>query len=203
MITKTESEILILYATQTNTAKHAAEELGRECSLRKLTPRIMEMDEFPIIQLPLQKLVVFIVATTGEGEPPFTMQKTWQFLLRSDLPSNSLQQLNFTVFGLGDSAYALFNAMAKKLTTRLMQLGGKLMHKVGLGDYQHDFGYEGEFDPWMQSLWPFIRDSLPQAHLMKLEPDTLSAPQPVYSVVLDNEQIKSGLNCLPKPHGAW
>jgi sulfite reductase alpha subunit-like flavoprotein len=30
----------------------------------------------------------------------------------------------------------------------LLDLGGTLFHKVGLGDFQHDFEYEGEFDPW-------------------------------------------------------
>ena len=69
--------------------------------------------------------------------------------MRSDLPANSLKSLKFSVFGLGDSSYALFNAMAKKLAQRLMDLGATLFHKVGLGDYQHDFGYEGEFDPWL------------------------------------------------------
>ena len=82
------------------------------------------------------------------------MRNSWQFLLRADLPPNSLSALHFTVFGLGDSSYALFNAMAKKLTQRLLNLGAKLFHKIGLGDHQHDFGYEGEFDPWMQQLWP-------------------------------------------------
>lgn len=77
------------------------------------------------------------------------MTNSWKFLLRSDLPENSLKGLTFTVFGLGDSSYTLFNAMAKKLTVRLLNLGARLFHQVGLGDYQHDFGYEGEFDPWM------------------------------------------------------
>ena len=107
------------------------------------------MDEFQIIKLPLTKLAVFIIATTGEGEAPETMQNSWKFLLRRDLPANSLKQLKFSVFGLGDSSYALFNAMAKKLTQRLLDLGATLIHQVGLGDYQHDFGYEGEFDPWL------------------------------------------------------
>ena len=84
------------------------------------------------------------------------MQKAWKFLLRSDLPPNSLSKVSFTVFGLGDSSYALFNAMAKKLTQRMINLGSNLFHKVGLGDYQHDFGFEGEFDPWLQNLWPGI-----------------------------------------------
>lgn len=63
------------------------------------------------------------------------MQNAWKFLLRSDLPASSLAKVNFTVFGLGDSSYALFNAMAKKLTTRMLNLGATLFHKVGLGDY--------------------------------------------------------------------
>jgi sulfite reductase alpha subunit-like flavoprotein len=75
------------------------------------------------------------VATTGDGEPPSSMIKSWKFLLRKDLPSNSLKNLKFTVFGLGDSSYALFNAMAKKLTKRLLDLGASLIHEVGLGDY--------------------------------------------------------------------
>lgn len=67
-----------------------------------------------------------------------------------------MKNLNFTVFGLGDSSYEKYNAMAKKLTQRLLDLGANLIHKVGLGDYQHDFNYEGEFDPWMSSLWPSL-----------------------------------------------
>jgi len=63
------------------------------------------------------------------------MSNAWKFLLRSDLPPKSLDKLQFTCFGLGDSSYALFNAMAKKLTQRLLNLGSGLFHKVGLGDY--------------------------------------------------------------------
>ena len=124
---------------------------------RKLRPRILGFDEFPILQLPTSKLIVFVIATTGDGEAPQTMLNAWKFLLRRDLPPNSLKSLKFSVFGLGDSSYALFNAMAKKLTQRLMDLGATLFHKVGLGDYQHDFGYEGEFDPWLAQLWPNLK----------------------------------------------
>jgi sulfite reductase alpha subunit-like flavoprotein len=92
---------------------------------------------------------VFIIATTGDGEPPTTMEKAWKFLMRSDLKNGDLKNVKFTSFGLGDSSYALFNAMAKKLTQRLLNLGAQIFHKVALGDYQHDFGYEGEFDPWL------------------------------------------------------
>ena len=96
---------------------------------------------------------MFLISTTGDGDPPTMMINSWRFLLRADLPKNSLSNLNFSVFGLGDSSYEKFNAMAKKVTQRLIDLGANLFHKVGLGDYQHDFNYEGEFDPWLNSLW--------------------------------------------------
>ena len=47
--------------------------------------------------------------------------------------------------------------MAKKLTQRMLDLGANLFHKVGLGDHQHDFGYEGEFDPWLGQLWANLK----------------------------------------------
>ena len=115
-----------------------------------MNARVMSFDEFQITKLPTVRIVVFVIATKGDGEAPETMKKSWKYLLRRDLPKESLKNLHFTVFGLGDSSYNLFNAMAKKLTRRLMDLGASLFHKVGLGDYQHDFGYEGEFDPWLQ-----------------------------------------------------
>ena len=101
----------------------AAHDLGRQSLRKGYRTLVVEMDSFPVMKLPTTKVVLFIVATTGDGEPPSTMMNTWRFLLRSDLPPNSLKNTKFSVFGLGDSSYELFNAMAKKLTQRLLDLG--------------------------------------------------------------------------------
>ncbi|CDW72589.1 nadph-dependent diflavin oxidoreductase 1 [Stylonychia lemnae] len=133
------------------------------------------------------------------------MINSWKFLLRSDLPKNSLQQLNFSVFGLGDSSYEKFNAMAKKLTQRLIDLGANLFHKVGLGDYQHDFNYEGEFDPWLNNLWQSMNKVLVGKfiNLGDIPEDKLLPP--IYKVeFMDHvaEENYSTLNQLPPPNGA-
>ena len=84
-------DFLILYGTQTNTTKYASEELGREALRRGLKTQIMAFDDYTIFNLPTEKHpVVFIVATTGDGDPPTSMLNSWKFLLRKDLPSNSL-----------------------------------------------------------------------------------------------------------------
>ena len=50
-------------------------------------------------------LCVFVCATTGQGDPPDNMKQFWRFLLRRNLPADSLLHLQTAVIGLGDSSY--------------------------------------------------------------------------------------------------
>lgn len=128
------------------------------------------------------------------------MSDTWMFLLRKDLPPHSLKNLKFCVFGLGDSSYELFNAMALKVTQRLINLGAKMIQETGLGDYQHDFEYQGEFDPWMEDLWPKLKPFVPKLRPL---PDS-DVLQPIYKVrAIDLDQAPfSQLDKIPAPLGA-
>lgn len=56
------------------------------------------------------------------------------------------------MFGLGDSSYTKFNFVAKRLYRRLLQLGANPLIQLGLGDDQHDLGYDGAADPWIENL---------------------------------------------------
>ena len=73
--------------------------------------------------------------------------------------------------------------MAKKLTQRVLDLGGQLFHKVGLGDYQHDFNYEGEFDPWLSNMWESLNKVL-KGKFVSSEIDHLQSKllPPIYKV---------------------
>jgi sulfite reductase alpha subunit-like flavoprotein len=151
-------EIAILYGSQTGTAKFAAEELERELLRYGYLTSLKSLDEYNFINLPEENFVIFIVATTGYGEPPVNMKNFWNFLMRKDLPDGSLSNLNYTIFGLGDKSYEKFNSITILLNKRLTNLGAQLIHPVGLGDEQQDFGYETEFDPWLLSLTQGLND---------------------------------------------
>ena len=56
-------------------------------------------------RLIFEPVVVFVCATTGQGDEPDNMKQFWQFLLRRNLPRDSLSRVKFTVIGLGDSSY--------------------------------------------------------------------------------------------------
>ncbi|XP_023556050.1 NADPH-dependent diflavin oxidoreductase 1 isoform X2 [Octodon degus] len=102
---------------------------------------------------PWEPLVIFVCATAGQGEPPDNMRNFWRFIFRKNLLATSLCQLDFAVLGLGDSSYAKFNFVAKKLHRRLLQLGGSALLPACLGDEQHELGPDAAIDPWLVALW--------------------------------------------------
>ena len=126
-----ERSLVVLYGSQTGTAEEVAERVGREGERLHFSTLVSSMDTFSLAHLPTSPLVVYIAATTGQGEEPDNMKKAWKFLLRRNLPTTSLQYQAFGVLGLGDSSYPKFNHVAKKLSRRLAQLGGDQLLQVG------------------------------------------------------------------------
>ena len=69
------------------------------------------------------KRLVFIAATWGEGEPPARAVRAYGELMGEGAPR--LDGVEFGVLALGDTAYAEFCAIGKKIDERLAALGGK------------------------------------------------------------------------------
>ena len=89
------------------------------------------MDDYDVRKLIDEKVCVFVCSTTGQGDEPDNMKKFWKFLLRKNLPADSLRNLHFGVVGLGDSSYSKFNFVAKRLHKRLIQLGATSLLPAG------------------------------------------------------------------------
>lgn len=149
--------VRVLFGSETGTAEdlaqHAAEALndagGSIASLSTL-------DEYDLYRLPEHAreghIFVFVVSTCGDGEVPRNMYSFWTFLRRADLPPDVLKQLQFSVFGLGDRSYVKYNACARKLYARLVQLGAQSLLPLSLGDDNADGGYDVEFVRWLNLL---------------------------------------------------
>ncbi|KAH6586681.1 hypothetical protein BASA61_006477 [Batrachochytrium salamandrivorans] len=148
--------LLVLFGSQTGCAHEVADRIAREGHRRHLDVQTMSMDTYNKAQLPNESLVLFVCSVTGQGEEPDNMKKFWRFLLRKNLPADSLVGMHFGVFGLGDSSYPKFNFPAKKLFKRLLQLGATSLLSRGDGDDQHDHGFDGALDPWLEEAWNSI-----------------------------------------------
>ncbi|CAH1998566.1 unnamed protein product [Acanthoscelides obtectus] len=152
-MTFSNERLAILYGSQTGNAQDLAERIWRESKRFYFKAVLRALDEYNVLDLVNEKCVIFICSTTGQGEEPDNMKTFWKFLLRKSLPSGVLSNLRVAVFGLGDSSYTKFNFAAKRLYKRLLNLGATAIVELGLGDDQHDLGYDAAADPWMANVW--------------------------------------------------
>lgn len=150
----------VLYGTETGNARTAALQIIRRLVLAEIPCSLSSLNEFwDRLQTESANaeerhgVAIFVVSTTRQGAAPSTMQRFWRGVLRASLSPTYFENMRYTVFGLGDSRYPQFNVCSRRLFIRLKQLGAKEFFQLGLGDEQHDFGYEGEFDPWCEKMF--------------------------------------------------
>ncbi|XP_047379873.1 NADPH-dependent diflavin oxidoreductase 1 isoform X2 [Sciurus carolinensis] len=68
--------LLVLFGSQTGTAQDVAERLGREAQRRRLGCRVQALDSYAVANLIREPLVIFVCATTGQGDPPDNMKSS-------------------------------------------------------------------------------------------------------------------------------
>lgn len=185
--------LLVLYGSQTGTAQDTAERIGRQAQRRRMRVKVEALDTYNVVNLISESLVVFVCATTGQGDPPDNMKKFWRFLFRKSLPADSLCRLDCAVLGLGDSSYPKFNFVAKKLYKRLLQLGANMLMDIGLADDQHDLGPDGVIDPWLVSFWQKTLSFYPPpTGLVPLRDEDKLPPRYVFHILdeVPNKQVE-------------
>ena len=191
--------VCILFGSQTGCAEEVAHRIAAEACRRQYAPSCLSIEDFDVRQLPAEKLIIFVVSTTGEGEVPDAMRTFWQFLLRRDLPAQSLAALHHACFGLGDSTYPKFCYAAKRLHRRLAQLGSSPMLACGLGDDQDAHGIDHHLGPWLKQLWSHLDERMPLPDGLII-PDESDCPPPRYRVTIIDDSTsstKDGASVVP------
>ncbi|XP_069066864.1 nitric oxide synthase 3 isoform X1 [Pleurodeles waltl] len=188
----------ILYATETGRSESYAQKL---CKIfkRAFDPKVVCMDEYDIMNLEHETLVLVVTSTFGNGDPPENGENFSDALMEMSCPTimipqpelqksyktrfNSVSQtdplvtswknkrkessntdsagplgtLRFSVFGLGSRAYPHFCAFGHAVDTRLEELGGERILKMGEGDEL--CGQEESFRIWANEVFKAACDT--------------------------------------------
>lgn len=179
---------LILYATETGTAEDVAFKLHDMLKTRSYIANIQRIDDYNITNLPNEICIFFIVSTAGDGTVTSNMKQFWNFLLRKNLPTNSLALLNYAIFGLGDSSYDKYNAAARMLNSRLKQLGSREIVPIGLGDDQAQYGYLTALDPWLDTLCSALKINSESVN----DIPSIARYPPQYNIRYSNDKRRDG-----------
>lgn len=156
-------DCIVFFGSQTGTAEDFASRLAQEAKTRfGLKSIVADLDDYDFRNLgkvPKDKILIFVVATYGEGEPTDNAADFYNLISSAELSDSSapdpLRGVQFCAFGLGNKTYEQYNWMVKSVTKALADLGACCIGEIGQGD-DGAGTLEGDFLTWKESIWSII-----------------------------------------------
>eukprot|EP01001_Neometanema_parovale_P005739 NODE_214_length_2924_cov_217.461264_g199_i0.p1 GENE.NODE_214_length_2924_cov_217.461264_g199_i0~~NODE_214_length_2924_cov_217.461264_g199_i0.p1 ORF type:complete len:864 (-),score=214.69 NODE_214_length_2924_cov_217.461264_g199_i0:240-2831(-) len=158
--------VTILYGSETGNAESLSKDLATDFERRDYSVAVQALNDVDLAELPHMGFVVFCISTCGQGAWPKNSQLFWAELQKAAAP-DSLKDLKYTVFGLGDSSYYFFNHTAKLIDARLADLGAKRVMAAGFGDDGDEDRFETAFNQWAPTLWTTLGTKTPEESLFE------------------------------------
>ena len=176
--------VTFIYASQTGNCEEISLDMHDEAIEKGYKAERYQFDEhlkkFDLTQKNINRIVILIVSSTGDGEAPDNGAKFYRYLLKQakvakaskDVKDMIFSHLNFTILGLGDSDYKSFHKWPKDVHNSFEALGAKLFHYFAKAD--EAVGLELEIEPWQKRFWPELKKMV--------EKVSLEVPQPSLEV---------------------
>ena len=187
---ESQARLAVVYGSQTGNGKRIAERLGRAAEAAGLAVRVQSTRDYPLKDLAKERLLVVVMSTHGDGDPPDDARGFIEFLGGKRAPK--LEQLQYSVLALGDSSYPRFCETGRQVDERLTALGAKRL----LARVDCDLDYERLTTPWLEQVVGEAREALgaPAVATVTRLRSVPAAPQysreqPYTAVVLANQRI--------------
>ncbi|ANZ22626.1 sulfite reductase subunit alpha [Buchnera aphidicola (Diuraphis noxia)] len=144
--------ITIISASQTGNAKLLSQRLHEYLTKNNIKNRLIDAINYKFKKIKNEKILILIISTQGEGEPPEEALSFYKFLMSTQVPK--LNFLYYSIFGLGDISYDLFCQAGKDFDKRLKELGANSL----LDRFDADIEYENDYNKWSKKLLSIINE---------------------------------------------
>ncbi|XP_024135825.1 methionine synthase reductase isoform X2 [Oryzias melastigma] len=153
---ETKPRFVVLYGSQKGQAQSIAEGIAEEAEDHGLVAELscLNQDEKYNLEKEIAP-VVFVVSTTGDGEPPDNALQFVKRIKKIRSPDH-YKHLSYTLLALGDTNYANFCNCGKTIERSLQALGARQFYPSGFAD--DGVGLELVVDPWLEGLWNAVKE---------------------------------------------
>ncbi|MCY7328059.1 MAG: flavodoxin domain-containing protein, partial [Saprospiraceae bacterium] len=114
-------KLTVLFGSQTGNSKKVAGQLATRVREQGWEVVVVDLNEYATKNLKEEKIVLLVVSTQGEGEPPMAAEEFYKWLHGPRAPQ--LAGLQFAVCALGDRSYLQFCQIGKEFDARFEALG--------------------------------------------------------------------------------
>jgi sulfite reductase (NADPH) flavoprotein alpha-component len=119
-----DAMLRVVYASQTGFAEQLARQTAQSLQLAGLPTRMIGIGDLALDDLRQAGRVLFVVSTTGDGEPPDMAQRFSRKLMQQPA---SLAGLHYGLLALGDSDYEDFCGFGRQLQRWLQASGAQAL----------------------------------------------------------------------------
>ncbi|QCI17237.1 assimilatory sulfite reductase (NADPH) flavoprotein subunit [Buchnera aphidicola (Aphis helianthi)] len=183
--------ITIISASQTGNARLLSERLNKYLNDHNKKTCLINAADYNFKKIQNEKILILIISTQGEGEPPEEALSLYKFIMSKRAPK--LSNLQYSIFSLGDSSYNLFCKAGKDFDKRFNELGGKKL----LDRFDSDIEYEDDYIKWSKELLVLIDkidisvfpDISSKKKIFCNEINTYTKYNPAIATILTNQKI--------------
>src|SRR5699024_1153529 len=187
--TTTGKILTIWYGTDTGNARNIATRLADTARANGYAVELSRLDEVKPRSVSKVELLFVVIATHGEGEPPEDSEAFYRFIMSDRAPA--LNDLEYAVFGLGDSSYPDFCQTSQELDERFAALGGQRL----LARVDCDVDFERQEEQWREEALAIVAPLMTQgtaSHLQLVPATTVSQynrKKPFHAEVLERSLL--------------
>lgn len=146
-----KTAITLLYGSHTGNGKSLAKKFAEQARALGHGVAVKDMNDYTPQQLKNERLLLVVVSTHGEGDPPAAAETLHRFLHSARAPQ--LPDLQYAVLALGDRSYAHFCQTGRDFDEKLATLGARrLAERV-----ECDVDFQEDADRWITAVLEKIK----------------------------------------------
>ncbi|AKG34849.1 sulfite reductase subunit alpha [Paenibacillus durus] len=196
--------VTILWASQTGNAEGAAIGCAKKLQELGYDIRLVNMNQYSVLDLAKERFVLFIASTFGAGDPPDNGESFFHALQADD--AILVPNLRYAVLAFGDSNYDQFCGFGRNLDARLEELGAQRLLECA----PCDTDYQEQAETWTNTVAELLSEhasspgqalpseavtgksaqaSAPDAASQNLEQSGYNRNRPIHSRLLFNRRL--------------